>query len=241
MPDGRSTTEVARVAGLARPTAHRLLMSLSREGFVDRHEPTGTWYLGPEMYLLGSVAASRYDVTHHARPSLRRLADVTGESAFLSARRGDETVCLMREDGSFPIRSFVLYEGARFPLGVVSAGLVILSFLSARDIDAYFGRVDPSAEWGPGHAEAAVRDRIARTREHGYAVNPGLVVEGSWGMAAAVFDAQGAPAWALTLTGVQSRFAEDRIPQLGRLLLDEAHRLTTALSARTGPGGPSEA
>ena len=55
----------------------------------------------------------------------------TGESAFYSARRGNETVCLLREDGSFPIRSHVLHEGIRFPLGVASAGQVILAFAGA--------------------------------------------------------------------------------------------------------------
>ena len=62
-------------------------------------------------------------------PQDRRLAVRTEESAFLSVRRGDETVCLIREDGAFPIRSFVLSEGVRFPLGVASAGLAILAAL----------------------------------------------------------------------------------------------------------------
>lgn len=38
-------------------------------------------------------------------------------------------MCLLREEGSFPVRSFVLHEGVRFPLGVASAGTAILAFL----------------------------------------------------------------------------------------------------------------
>ncbi|MCP2167329.1 transcriptional regulator, IclR family [Goodfellowiella coeruleoviolacea] len=231
-PDtGASTSQLARSTGLARPTAHRLLTALAAEGYVDRDQRGGAWYLGPELYLLGEVAAQRYDVTQHARASVRRLAAATGESAFFSARRGEETVCLLREDGDFPIRSFVLHEGARFPLGVVSAGLVVLALLPDPEIDDYLRRVDLTARYGPAHRPDAVRERIARTRELGYAVNPGLVVEGSWGMAAAVFDRAGAPAWALTLTGVESRFRDHRRPELGALLLKEAHQLTRALAA----------
>lgn len=48
-------------------------------------------------------------------------------------------------------------------------------------------------------------------------------------MAAAVFDAADRPAWALALTGVESRFRAGRRPELGCLLLDEVHRLTTQL------------
>jgi DNA-binding IclR family transcriptional regulator len=226
---GASTTQIARSTALARPTVHRLLSSLADEGYVDRDQRTGSWYLGPELYLLGGVAAQRYDVTQHARASVHRLAAVTGESAFFSARRGDETVCLLREDGDFPIRSFVLYEGIRFPLGVASAGLVVLAMLGDQEIDSYLGHADLTATYGPAHRATAVRERIARTRELGYSVNPGLIVEGSWGMAAAVFDRSGAPAWALTLTGVESRFRDDRRPELGALLLKEAHSLTGTL------------
>ncbi|MGN9821538.1 IclR family transcriptional regulator [Streptomyces sp. SD11] len=227
---GASTSQIARVSGLARPTTHRLLISLAEQGYVDRDHHDAQWFLGPELYLLGEVAAQRYDVTEHARAAVHRLAATTGESAFFTARRGEETVCLLREDGDFPIRSFVLYEGARFPLGVVSAGLVILAMQSDREINEHLARVDLVPRWGLEHGAEALRARIAVTRKVGYAVNPGLVVEGSWGMAAAVFNHAGKPAWALTLTGVESRFRASRQPELGSLLLKEAHHLTKVFS-----------
>lgn len=227
---GAATSDLARDADLPRPTVHRLLTSLAEEGFVDRDLQTGSWFLGPELYLLGQTAGNRYDVTHHARTSVHRLATKTGESAFFSALRGEETVCLLREDGDFPIRSFVLYEGARFPLGVVSAGLALLAFLDDAEIDSYLGHANLAARWGESHSPEEVRARVTRTRCDGYAVNPGLVVEGSWGMAAAVFDPTGKPAWALTVTGVESRFRPGRQPQLGALLLHEAHTLSRHLT-----------
>ncbi len=231
-PSGASTTELARATDLARPTAHRLLTSLAAEGFLDRDSATGAWALGPEMYLLGSAAASRYDITRPARRIVHELAAASGESAFLSTRRGDETVCLIREDGSFPLRSHVLYEGIRLPLGVASAGLVLLAHLPDREIDDYLSRTDLTAHWGRAHAPDAIRRRIATTRETGYAVNPALLVEGSWGMGAAVFDRAGAPAWALSLTGVETRFKPERHQVLGTLLLGRAHQLTGLLRSR---------
>ena len=228
-PQGVTTTRVAQAVGMARPTAHRLLSSLAREGLVDRDSATGAWHLGPELYLLGATASPRYDVRAPARDVVHDLAASTGESAFFSARRGDETVCLLREDGSFPLRSHVLHEGIRFPLGVASAGLAILAHLPERDQEGYLSRADLTSAWGATHTSDSIRSRIAETRRLGYATNPGLIVEGSWGMAAAVFDAAGAPAWALSLTGVESRFRDERRPELGRLLLDQAHRLTQGL------------
>jgi DNA-binding IclR family transcriptional regulator len=236
-PGGVTTSELARGTGLPRPTAHRFLAALQTEGFVDRDSGSGRWVLGPEMFLLGAATSVRYDATEEARPHLRRLAEATGESAFFSVRRGDETVCLLREDGSFPIRSFVLYEGVRFPLGVASAGLVILSYLGEREMTDYLDRASLTDAWGASHSRAEVERRVRETRVNGYSTNPGLLVEGSWGIGAAVFNAKGDPQWALTLTGVEHRFAADRRPRLGSLLLSEAHRLSERLQTpRPGHG-----
>ncbi len=229
---GVAVAELARRAELTRPTTHRLLAALRHEGLVDQDERSGAWMPGPELYLMGSVAASRYDITGIARDIVRSLAVRTEESAFLSVRRGDETVCLLREEGSFPIRSFVLSEGVRFPLGVASAGLAILSFLPSHDVDAYFERHPRlAADWGASHSEARLRGRLRETKERGYAVNPGLIVEGSYGLGAAVFTREGHPQWALSLTGVEFRFGPDRLPELGRTLLAHAHQLTTRIAA----------
>ena len=148
-------------------------------------------------------------------------------------------MCLLREDGSFPIRSFVLFEGARFPLGVVSSGSADPAFLPDREIDDFLNRVDLTVDYGPEYAPEKVRTRIVDTLECGYSLNPGFVVEGSWGMAAAVFDPAGSPRWALTLTGIESRFLPDRQQALGRLLLDEAHGLLGQQLLRARGGSAS--
>lgn len=235
-PDGVSTAAVAEQSGLTRPTAHRLLTSLAAEGFLDPDPRRTRWHLGPELFVLGTLTAERYPVVDLARPYVRALAEATGESAFLSVRRGDETVCLLREEGSFPVRSFVLTEGVRFPLGVASAGLAILAFLDEAEIATYLARSDLAGRWGADHGGEALRQRIAETRRQGYAVNPGLIVEGSWGMGAAVFDVTGAPAWALSLTGIEQRFSPSRQPTLGAHLLQQAHRLTQALNRSAAAG-----
>ena len=160
-PGGATTTEVAQWCGLARPTAHRLLSALAREGLADRDPGNGRWLLGPELFFLGTAAAARYDVTAVAHPFVRRLADATGESAFFSARRGDETICLVREDGSFPIRSHVLSEGVRFPLGVASAGMVVLAHLPDAEVEELLARTDLTAAWGEQHRTEEVRRHIA--------------------------------------------------------------------------------
>ncbi|GAC1410883.1 MAG: IclR family transcriptional regulator [Mycobacterium sp.] len=210
-----------------------MLTALAEQGLIDRAPSTSLWFLGPEVYLLGSVATSRYDAAPVADDILRGLADDTGESAFLSVRRADESVCVSAVEGSFPLRSHVLYPGKRFPLGVASAGLVILAHLSDAESQEYLDRADLEGEWGSTHSRGAIEGRIQQTRISGYAVNPGLVVEGSWGIGAAVFNALGQPQWAVSLTGVEARIARDRTEMLGETLLRAAHALTQRLQRKS--------
>jgi DNA-binding IclR family transcriptional regulator len=231
-PDGSSIAGLVRESGLTRPTVHRLLASLAAEGLLDHDARSGNWILGPEIFLLGSVAAARFPFEDLARPSLRRLAEETGESAFYSIRRGHETVCVLREEGSFPVRSFVLHEGVRFPLGVASAGTAIMAFLPEEERDAILsGWEQHAGGFATGHGLEVVRGNLERTRLHGFAVNPGLVLEGSWGMGAAVFDQLGRPVGALSLTGIEPRFRPERQVFLGKLLMEEAHRMSSTLAS----------
>ena len=118
-------------------------------------------------------------------------------------------------------------------MGVASAGLVMLAHLSDAEGQEYLGRADLEGAWGAAHSRAAIEDRIQQTRISGYAVNPGLVVEGSWGIGAAVFNALGQPQWALSLTGVEARFDGARTRLLGETLLRAAHALTQRLQRKS--------
>jgi DNA-binding IclR family transcriptional regulator len=233
-PDGLRTSDAAQAAGLPRPTAHRLLSSLSSEGFVDR-SATGLWRVGPELFLMGVGAAPRYDTRNLAQPILRRLALTTGESASFSIRRGDETVCLLHEEGTFPLRSHVLREGVRFPLGVASAGIAILAFMRPAESRSYLERAELAAGWGDLYAPAQLEQRLATTRESGYSVNPGLVIPGSWGMAAAVFDKHEHPLGAISLTGIEARFGPERRELLGTQLLQAALDLSVQVQRSLNP------
>lgn len=93
-------------------------------------------------------------------------------------------------------------------------------------------QADLESSWGEEHSRIAIEDRIRQTRLSGYAVNPGLVVEGSGGLAAAVFDELGRPQWALSLPGVQTRLGGERSTQLGERLTREAHALTRRMARR---------
>src|SRR4051812_28974170 len=125
---GMSLTEVVRAGGLNKATTHRMLSALVEEGLAAQDEQSRNYYLGFELVALGIAASSRYGIARLAKANVARLADELGDTAYLSVRRGDEAVCLLREVGSFPIKTLTFPPGARTSLGGGSGPLALLAF-----------------------------------------------------------------------------------------------------------------
>ncbi len=67
---GSEFSDLVKESGLTKPTTHRLLSSLAAEGLLDHDPDISRWHLGPEQYILGSFAASRFPIEQFAGPSV---------------------------------------------------------------------------------------------------------------------------------------------------------------------------
>jgi DNA-binding IclR family transcriptional regulator len=218
--------ELVTKSGLKRPTVYRLLAALEAEGLVEQDSESRRWHLGQEAYVLGTLAAPRFNIERISRDTIVRIAQTTGESAFLSIRRGDESVCLIREEGTYPIRTHVLQAGDRFPLGVGAASLAMLSALPEAESEV---AIEANRGQFKGRfsriTAKLVKELVAEARELGYAVNRGLLLPGSWGIAAPINVGPHVPLAAVSITAVESRLPAKRQQELGRLLKAEAEQL----------------
>jgi IclR family transcriptional regulator, pca regulon regulatory protein len=77
-----SLTEVAAAAGLARPTARRLLLTLEELGFV--RSSGGSFALTPKVLTLGMAYVGSLGLWDIARPHLEELVAATGESSSMA-------------------------------------------------------------------------------------------------------------------------------------------------------------
>ncbi|MGP3698028.1 IclR family transcriptional regulator [Rhodobacter sp. NSM] len=232
---GAGLAQLAVGTGLARPTVRRLLMALVAARLVEQDPGTRRYHLGPEAYLLGTFAAPRHGILTHAADSLRRLAAESGDTAFLSVQQDAHVLCLHREEGSFPIRTHALKAGDRNPLGVGGGGLAILAALPEAEARVLRARMAPMLKerGGPSSEDLLADEMLAR--ERGYAINPGRVVQGSWGMGVAVHWPDGRPAAALTLAMIEDRMSPARQPALVALLQREAALVEARLARLFSP------
>lgn len=150
----------ARCTGLAPSTALRLLRTLETAGFVVR-TPAGRYEPGNRLIQLGALALGRQPLVHQATPSLQRIVERTGESAYLVIRgAADTAIYLAMVEGTHAIRhtSWVGRAIALEDLAVAAAlrgDVPPLGYVSQRDrLEPDVTAIAAPIRWAAGVAGA---------------------------------------------------------------------------------------
>ncbi|MGH2500550.1 MAG: IclR family transcriptional regulator, partial [Candidatus Limnocylindria bacterium] len=139
-------------------TAHRLLATLVRRGYVRQNVDTSRYYAGAKLAAL-SEGRSRYgELRLRARPILRSLAEHTRETANLAVLEDTAAVYIETVPGPQAVRMFTTV-GNRVPLHATGAGKVLLAFAAAALRDGLFERLELRA-----HTARSLVDRTALGR-----------------------------------------------------------------------------
>ncbi|SHF63364.1 transcriptional regulator, IclR family [Loktanella atrilutea] len=230
---GVSLSDLIAASGLGKPTVRRLMLALIRRGLVEQDVATRAYHLGEEAYVLGTLATPRHGLLEIAADAVVRLAKASGDTAFVNMRRGAAAVCLHREEGSFPIRTLALETGAQHPLGIGAGSLAMLSALPDAEVEVVLAdNADRMAADYPSYDAALLRSDVAATRARGFALNPGRIVAGSWGVGVALRRPDGTVAGALSIAAIDSRMQPPRDAELAAMLTREAREIETRLARR---------
>jgi DNA-binding IclR family transcriptional regulator len=220
---GVSLSDLVEESGLNKPTCRRLLLALMRAGMVDQDPESRRYYLGEEAYVIGSLASRRFGLLQITMESLLRLSKKTEDSSFLSVRRDMWSVCLYREEGTYPVRTHALQAGFEHPLGVGAGSLAMLAALPDDEVDAALAaNAEVLLEKYPMLPAERIRQDVETTRRKGYALNPGLIFANSWGVGVVLKTPENRIAGALSIAAIDSRMQEARQGELAGYLLQEA-------------------
>ena len=233
-PQGVRLRDLISESGLDRSTTHRLLACLLDAGFIERAPPGKLYRLGMEAMQLGLLSAGMVPVVERFRPVMQRIARQTGDTVFLVVRSGDHAQCLHREEGTYPIKAFVVEPGTRRLLGMSSVGISVLAMLPDNETQATYER----------HAAAYERigislDRLQRlvrtTRQNGFAETTDPRTAETSGVGCAFRLSSHAHA-GISVAAINSRMPPERRQEIGARLLREAQALAWNPDAvTTGP------
>jgi len=229
-PHGAGFAQLLRDAGLKRPTLHRLLGALLRTGLLEHDTQADRYRLGERAYAIGKAAEHRFGLHRRAVGGVAWLAELSGDTAFLTLRRGNDSVCLHREEGAYPIRALGLDVGDRHPLGVGAGSIAMLAAMPDARVEHILAANEPVFRTRYALlSRRGLLGLVAETRERGFATNRGLIHPGSWAIGVVVRDEAGAANAALSIGATEARLDEPRQRELAALLQREASAIESSL------------
>src|SRR5271170_1020172 len=193
-----SLVAVAAAAGLPRPTARRILLTLEELGYV--RAAGGGFELTPRVLDLGMSYVLSRGLWEVARPHMEQLVARTRESSSVAQLDGSDIVYVARV--AVPkIVTLAVTIGTRFPAMQTSLGKVLLAALPPGEAERVLAeptRSGITARWQPGPDERAAALREVRAR--GWALTDEQLAPGIRSVAAPLWDGEGQVIAALNVT-----------------------------------------
>src|SRR6267143_4120081 len=224
-----SLAELCPALGLHKSTAHRLMMVLEQHRLVVKNPDTGRYKLGLRLYELGSRAIDGLDLRGRARPYLDRLQERFGETVFFCILDEGQVFYMEKVESQRSVRT-ACTVGSRAPAYCTAVGKAMLAELSEAEVNKIVRR------WGlkpvtPNtiRTASALKVELKAVRSRGYAIDDEEKEEGLRCIGAAVRSHSGKLAAAVSVSGPAFRMTKERVPEIGRALMQAAGKLSAEL------------
>jgi DNA-binding IclR family transcriptional regulator len=223
-------TDIAGELRVHKSTAFRLVATLEAHGMVEQNEDRGKYRLGVGVLRLAGATTARLDVVQEARPICRKLAADSGETVNIAVLSDRSALYLDQVAGQSALQSHN-WVGQHIPLHATSNGKVLLSGLSADEVDNRLPRL-PSYTAETVTTRARLRRELAEVRAQGYAVAADELEVGLTAIAAPIRNAHADVIASLSVSGPTFRLGEPRVKELVPLVQDAADEVSRRLGYR---------
>jgi DNA-binding IclR family transcriptional regulator len=224
-----SLVELCTTLKLHKSTVHRLMMVLERHRLVVKNPETGRYRLGLKLFELGSKAIEGLDLRGRARPYLDRLQAEFGETVFFCILDEGQVFYVEKVESQRSVRT-ACTVGSRAPAYCTAVGKAMLAELPDAEVSKIVRR------WGLKAVTAntittaaALKAELRAVRSRGYAIDDEEKEEGLRCIGAAVRSHSGKLAAAMSVSGPAFRMTRERVPEIGRALMEATSKLSAEL------------
>jgi IclR family acetate operon transcriptional repressor len=220
---------LARETQIPRATLYRILAALSGRSLIRNDPATQSFMLGFRFLELAQNVWSSADLASIASTELRRLRDMTGETAYLAVQQDRHVLALGRFDGAHSKRSNARL-GALKPMYCTSQGKAILAHLSEAQVSTILsGELTPLTPKTITNSAQLIA-QLAIIRARGYSIDDEEILEGTRCVGAAILDDRGRPVAAISVAGPAYRVTPERAEQLGQEIAEAARRISSQIA-----------
>ena len=237
-----SIAEIATALEIPQPTAHRLVGTLEKLGFVGREPGRRRVIEGKRLVGLGLdvLQAAAGSGTKHA--ILANLAKKTGESCNLGVVAGGHVVYIERVESQWPL-GLRFEPGSRVPLHCTAIGKLLLSQMDEALIDTHLANGELARYTSTTITDPRrLRRELARIRKQGYSIDNQEFMSGVVCMAVPVKGPKGEVCAGLAISAAQARLTlagvKRYLPDLRAAAEKLARELSGAGPAKKGGGDP---
>jgi DNA-binding IclR family transcriptional regulator len=220
-----SLTEVSHRLNMPKSTAYNLLRTLLSEGYIEK--------VDGDLYALGTAPLSltqnirvNVEIRDPAAPLLRRLADTSHESVYLTVLDGDFALYIYAVESPRRLlaRSAV---GERVPLHCTSVGKAIMSCLPWSHVTSIVERVSLKAFTPATITDLETLKReLEQTHQRGYSLDREEHETGTFCVGAPIFNAKSRCIGSCSVSGRDPELTGSRLPELAPLVLDTAQQIS---------------
>lgn len=217
-----SVPEVAARTGMSKSATYRIVRSLKDRGFLSN---TGSGNYRPGPRVLQLAEAARQAVIDVARPKMRELSQLTGETVLLTTLAGDQALAVAQVSAPQPIR-LTFETGVARPLHAGASAKVLFAFLDGRQRERILARggFDRRTENTVTDPQL-LSQQLDQIRGQGWAMSTEEYETHVRAIAAPVFDAEGG-VWGLSVVGPVFRLTDDLVGRTIAVVLAAADDLT---------------
>lgn len=188
-----SLAEISRRLGFKSSSAHHLVATLRRRGFVDQDPQTKAYRLGGKLIGFVNGYLANADISALAIETLRELRDASGDTSYLTILHGLEMISVIELVGHRPIQCRRPSRPGQPHLHSTASGKVLLAYLPPERAAALLATMPLTRFTSHTITDPdALRAELATIHQHGYALDREENIEGVACVAAPVFGRDGA-------------------------------------------------
>lgn len=217
-------SQISRLTGLPKGTAHRIVNQLVSWGALERDERSH-YVIGLKMFEIGTLAPRAYRHRSRILPFLEEAAATSGADVLLAVLDRDEAVLVEHVAGRRAV-TLAAGLGERLPLHASGVGHVMMAFGPSDLLNLVCARPLPAITKNTITDPSALRAAVARVRETGFALRPNGLIAGTVSVAAPIFAERGAFAGAILFVAPVVRTS---VTVFGRTARQTANRISAAL------------
>lgn len=226
---GLTLPDLVEQSGMAKSSAHYLLVTLERRGYVHRNERAGRYQLGMKLFSLANSAVNGLGLRQKSAPHLAALRMKTGLTVHFAILEQNEAVLISKHDGQSGPR-LATWVGKRMDLHCTGLGKALVAYLPAGEVDQIIqarglGRHNENTISNPKR----FREELERVARMGYALDDEEDELGMRCLGAPVFGRSGRPVAAISIAGTTSEIVPENIVPLVSDLKRTAARVAAAI------------